>query len=157
MEQLPFLNDLSPLLQDIIINLILFIVAVLMIIVLRKIITVMLVRPLRALADRTPYDMDNTIVDEILSPLRIAVVGLALILTVNLINFGPEIQQIAETLSRTLMIGAFFYAILKIFTIISLRPLLFKQITGLSIPERLLPFLNTLVKYLIIILGAIFI
>lgn len=157
MEQLPFLNDLPPLLQDIIVNLILFIVAVLMIIVLRKIITVMIVRPLRALADRTRYDVDNTIVDEILSPLRVAVVGLALIITVNLINFGAEVQDIAETLSRTLMIGAAFYALLKIFTIFSLRPLLFKQITGLSIPERLLPFLNTLVKYLIIILGAIFI
>lgn len=157
MNQLPFLQDLPPLLQDVVINLILFIVAILMILILRRVITLMIVRPLRALTRRTRYAVDDTLVDEILSPLRIAVVGLALIITVNLINFGPEVQQIAETIARTLMIMAAFYGLLKIFNIFSVHPLLFQQITGLSLPERLLPFLNTVVKYLIIILGAIFI
>lgn len=157
MNQLPFLQDLPPLLQDVVINLILFIVAILMILFLRRVITLMIVRPLRALTRRTRYAVDDTLVDEILSPLRIAVVGLALIITVNLINFGPEVQQIAETIARTLIIMAAFYGLLKIFNIFSVHPLLFQQITGLSLPERLLPFLNTVVKYLIIILGAIFI
>ncbi len=156
-EQLPFLQDLPPLFQDIILNLILFIVAIIMILILRRIITLLIVRPMRTVASRTSSDFDNTIIDEILGPLRIAVVGLALIITVNVFNFGAEVQQIAETLARTLMIGAGFYALIKVFNIVSLRPELFKRITGLTVPSRLLPFLNTVVKYLIIALGAIFI
>ncbi len=39
----------------------------------------------------------------------------------------------------------------------SLHPAMLKQVTGLTIPERLLPFLNSVVKYLIIALGAIFV
>jgi len=157
MEQLPFLQGFPPLIQSIIINLILFIVAIVMVIVLRRILMLILVRPVRSVAKRTPIVSDEIIVDEILSPLRIAIVGFALIITVNLIDFGAEIQQIAETLARTLMIGAGFYALLKIYSIVSLRPALVYQITGLSIPERLLPFLNSIIKSLIIILGGIFI
>jgi MscS family membrane protein len=157
MEQLPFLQDFPPIVQSIIINLILFVVAIVMILVLRRVFTLMIVRPLRSLAGRTSSSVDNMIVDEILAPLRVAVVGFALIFTVNIINFGSEIQQIAEVLSRTLMIGAVFYALLKVYAIVSLRPILFKQITGLTIPERLLPFLNTVIKSLIVILGTIFV
>ena len=156
-NQLAFIKDLPPLVQDIILNLILLIVAVLMVLLLRRIGTVILARPLRALAGRTGADVDDMLVDAILSPLRIAVMGLALIVTVNLLNFGSEIQQIAETLARALMVGAAFYAAIKVFDMVSLRPTLFKQVTGLTMPERLLPFLNTVVKYLIAALGAIFI
>jgi len=156
-NQLPFIEDLPPLIQDIILNLILFIVAVLVILVLRQALTVILVRPIRLLAARTRTDVDDMLVDEMLSPLRIAVMGIALIITVNLFNFGSEIQQIVETLARTLMIGAAFYAAVKLFNMVSLRPVWFKQVTGLTIPERLLPFLNTVVQYLIIALGAIFV
>ena len=157
MEQLPFLQDFPPLIQSIIVNLILLIVAIVMVMALRKILMFILVRPVRSIARRTPIVSDEVIVDEIVSPLRIAIVGFALIITVNLIDFGAEVQQIAEALARTLMIGALFYAVLKIYDIVSLRPALVQQVTGLSIPERLLPFLNSIIKSLIIILGAIFI
>jgi MscS family membrane protein len=157
MEQLPFLQNFPPVIQSIIVNLILLIVAIVMILILRKVLMSIIIRPLRALARRTPIISDELIVEEIVSPLRIAIVGLSLIITVNLINFGAEIQQIAETLARTFMIGAGFYALLKIYDVVSLRPELFKRITGLTIPERLLPFLNSLIKSLLIILGAIFI
>ena len=157
MEQLPFLQNFPPVIQSIIINLILFIVAIVMVMVLRKVLMFIVIRPLRSVARRTPIVSDEMIMDEIISPLRIAIVGFALIITVNLIDFGAEIQQIAETLARTLMIGAGFYAVLKIYDIVSLRPALIKQVTGLTIPERLLPFLNSLIKSLIIILGGIFV
>ena len=156
-SQLEFMQDLPPLLQDIVLNIILIIVSVLMILVLRRVLTVLLVRPLRVITRRTHTEFDDALVDEILAPLRVGTVGIALIITVNLFNFGPEIQQIAETLARALMIGAVFYGLIKIFNLITLRPAVFNQLTGLTVPERLLPFLNTLIKYLIIALGAIFI
>ena len=154
-DQLAFLDDLPPVIRDIVLNLILLIAAALLTLILRRALTLILARPLRALAGRA--GADDMLLDAILSPTRIAMMGLALIITVNLLNFGSEIQQIVETLARTLMIGAVFYAIIKVFNTVSLRPALFKRVTGLEIPERLLPFLNTVVKYLIIALGAIFV
>ena len=156
-DQLAFLDDLPPVIRDIVLNLILLIAAALLALFLRRLLTLILVRPLRALAGRTGADADDALLDAILSPARIAMMGLSLIITVNLLNFGSEIQQIVETLARTLMIGAVFYAAIKLFNTVSLRPALFKQVTGLEIPARLLPFLNTVVKYLIIALGVIFV
>ena len=156
-NQLAFIKDLPPLVQDMILNLILLIVAVLMVLLLRRLGTVILVPPLRALASRASADVGDMLVDAVLSPLRIAVMGLALIITVNLLGFGSELQQIAETLARALIIGAAFYAAVKVFDMVSLRPALFKQVTGLTMPERLMPFLNTVVKSLIAALGAVFV
>ncbi len=156
-NQLAFIKDLPPLVQDMILNLILLIVAVLMVLLLRRLGTVILVPPLRALASRASADVGDMLVDAVLSPLRIAVMGLALIITVNLLGFGSELQQIAETLARALMIGAAFYAAVKVFDMVSLRPALFKQVTGMTMPERLMPFLNTVVKSLIAALGAVFV
>lgn len=156
-DQLAFLDDLPPVIRDIVLNLILLAVAAALALILRRLLTLILVRPLRVLAGRTGADADDALLDAVLSPARIAMMGLSLIITVNLLNFGSEIQQIVETLARTLMIGAVFYAAIKLFNTVSLRPALFKQVTGLEIPARLLPFLNTVVKYLIIALGVIFV
>ncbi len=156
-QQLPFLNDLSPLVQDIILNLILLIVSIILILILRQVLTIILIRPLRTLAKRTDTIIDDQLITQILPPIRIAIVGFSLIITVNLFNFGPEVQEIAETLARTLIVGAGFYGLVKVFNIVSLRPEIFRRVTGISIPERLLPFLNTLAKYTIIAFGAIFI
>ena len=156
-DLLPFLEELPEFIQEIILNLVMFIIAVLLILLLRWLLTAMLLRPLRVIVRRTDSDLDDVLLEESVTPMRIAVVGFALIFTVNLFSFGVEIQQIAETIGRTLLIGSVFYGLIKFFGVVSLQPTAFRQVTGLTIPERLLPFLNTVVRYLIIALGAIFV
>ncbi len=156
-DLMPFLDELPEHLQDIALNLILLVIAVLLILVLRWLLTAILLRPLRALTRRTDSELDDVLLEASISPLRIAVVGVSLIVTVNLISFGSEVQQIAETFGRTLIIAAVFYLMIKFLDVVSLRPTAFHHVTGLTIPERLLPFLNTVVKFLIIALGAIFV
>ncbi len=157
LAQLPFLEDQPPLVRDIILNLLLIIICILIIIILRWVLTAILFRPLRVLAERTDSEVDDELLNQSLTPVRIAVVGLGIIFTVNLFRFGPEVQQIAETAGRSLIIGSVFFALIRMFAVVSLHPAFFRQITGLTIPDRLLPFLNTVVKYVIIALGAIFI
>ena len=156
-NQFAFLEDLPPFIQDIILNLILLIGAVLVTLLLRQVLTAILLRLMRLLARRTRTELDDMLLDAILSPARIAIMGLALMITVSLLGLDGGIRQIAETLARILMIVALFYAAIKAFRLASRHPDVFKRITGLSIPERLLPFLNVLVNYLIIALGAIFV
>ena len=157
LNQLPFLDDLPPALRDVALNAILVICAIVIIIVLRWLLTAMLVKPLRLLTRRAGGDLDDALLDKSLAPIRIGVVGFALIVAVNLLRFGAEIQAIAETIGRTLIIGALFFALIRMFEAFTLRPEAFRRVTGLTIPDRLLPFINTMVKYIIAALGAIFV
>ncbi len=157
LSQLPFLLDQPPLLRELILNLILILICILIIVVLRWVLTWILLRPLRIAVRRTKTEIDDELLNQSLTPVRIAVVGLGVIFTVNLFQFGQEAQQVAETVGRSLIIGSVFFALIRMFEVVSLHPAFFRQITGLTIPDRLLPFLNTVVKYVIIALGAIFV
>ncbi|MCY4072681.1 MAG: mechanosensitive ion channel [Chloroflexi bacterium] len=154
---LQFLENQPPLVKDIIVNLLLIIICILIVVILRWVLTAIIFRPLRIVVRRTQTEVDDELLNQSLTPVRIAVVGLGIIFTVNLFQFGPEVQQIAETVGRSLIIGSVFFALIRMFQVVSLHPAFFRQITGLTIPDRLLPFLNTVVKYVIIALGAIFI
>lgn len=156
-ELFPFINDLPEFLQPIALDLVLVVFALLLIIVLRWLLTWMLLKPLRALARRTNSDLDDVLVEQSMTPVRIAVVGISLMVVVSVFNFGIEVQQVAVTVGRALFIGSIFFAVIRFFETISVHPVFFKQLTGLTIPERLLPFLSIVVKYLIGALGAIFI
>ncbi len=156
-DQLPFLNELPEFAKPIALDLILVVFALLLIVVLRWLLTGILLRPLRLLVRRTNSEVDDLLLEQCVTPMRIAVVGISLMITVNLFMFGAEVQQIAATIGRSLVIGSLFFAVIRIFDVFSLHPAMLKQVTGLTIPQRLLPFLNTLVKYLIVALGAIFV
>ncbi len=157
LSQLPFLLDQPPMQRELILNLIRILACILIIVVLRWVLTWILLRPLRIAVRRTKTEIDDELLNQSLTPVRIAVVGLGVIFTFNLFQFGQEAQQVAETVGRTLIIGSVFFALIRMFEVVSLHPAFFRQITGLTIPDRLLPFLNTVVKYVIIALGAIFV
>ena len=156
-EILPFITDLPEAAQSIIIDLFPFAVALLVILLLRRLLTWLLLKPLRVVVSRSETELDDSLVEACVAPLRIAVVGFSLILVTVIFAFSEQVVQIAQTAGRSLLIGAGFYAIIEIFEVISLQPAAFERLTGLDIPDRLLPFLNTLVKFLIMALGAIFI
>ena len=157
LAQLPFLEDQPPLVRDLVLNLILIVFCILIIVIMRWVLTAILLRPLRMMMRRTNTDIDDELLNQSLTPVRVTVVGLGLIFTVNLFQFGSEVQQVAETVGRSLIIGSIFFGMIRVFEVVSLHPAFFRQITGLTMPDRLLPFINTVVKYVIIALGAIFI
>ncbi len=156
-EWLPFLADLPEFAQRILLDLFPFLFAAIVIWLLRWLLTWLLLKPLRIAVSRTESQLDDSLVEACISPLRVAVVGFALILVAGLFSFSAEVVQIAQAVGRSLLIGAVFFALMRIFEVISLQPAAFERLTGITIPERLLPFLNTLLKFLILALGAIFI
>ncbi len=157
LDLLPFLREQPAFVQRIAIDVFPFVVALILILLLRVILTAILLRPLRVLVRRSASDIDDRLLEASVSPLRLAVVGFSLILVTFLFAFDIEVKEIALTVGRALLISAMFFAIVRWFEVVTLRPEAFARITGWTIPERLLPFLNTLVKFLIIALGAIFV
>ncbi len=157
LDLLPFLREQPEFIQQVVIALAPFLAAAVLIIVLRWLMTILMLRPLRRLVSRTSSEVDDRLLEASVSPLRLAAVGIALILATIIIAFDATVADIAVTIGRALLICAVFFAGARWFEALSLRPEAFARITGWTIPERLLPFLNTLVKFLIIALGAIFV
>lgn len=157
LDLLPFLREQPEYIQWLVIDIVPFLAAFLLIIILRWLLTWILLRPLRGLVGRSSSDIDDRLLEASVSPLRLAVVGFSLILVTFVFSFDAQVKNIAVTIGRALLISAVFFGIVRWFEVLSLRPEAFARVTGWSIPERLLPFLNTVLKWLIIALGAIFV
>ena len=157
LDLLPFLREQPEFVQTLFIDLVPFLAALLLIVILRWLLTGILLRPLRLLVGRSSSEIDDRLLEASVSPVRLAVIGFSLILVTFVFSFDIQVKNIAVTAGRALLISAFFFGVVRWFEVLSLRPDAFARVTGWSIPERLLPFLNTLVKYLIIALGIIFV
>ena len=157
LDLLPFLREQPAWVQWLVIDLVPFLAALLLIIILRWLLTGILLRPLRRLVARSSSDIDDRLLEASVSPLRLAVVGFSLMLVTVVFAFDAQVKSIAVTVGRATLISALFFGVVRWFEVLTLRPEAFARITGWTIPERLLPFLNTLVKYLIIALGFIFV
>lgn len=157
LELLPFLREQPEYIQRLAIDILPFIAALALIVLLRWLLTWILLRPLRSLVGRSSNDLDDRLLEASVSPVRLAVVGFSLMFVTVVFTFDAQVKSIAVTFGRAMLISALFFGIVRWFEVLSLQPDAFARVTGWSIPERLLPFLNTLVKYLIIALGVIFV
>ena len=156
-DLLPLLEGQPEFIQRLVIDIFPFVVALLIILLLRWLLTAILLRPIRAIVQRSTSEVDDQLLEAAVSPLRLAVVGFSLFLVTEIFAFDVEVEDIARTFARALLVAAAFFAFVRWFDVVSLQPEAFRRITGWTIPERLLPFLNTVVKFLIIVLGAIFV
>ena len=156
-DLLPLLEGQPRIIQQLIIDIFPFVVALLIIVLLRWLLTAILLRPLRYVVGRSASDLDDRLLEASISPLRLAVVGLSLFLVVEIFAFDIVVEALARTVARAVLVAAVFYAFVRWFDVVSLQPEIFRRLTGWTIPERLLPFLNTVVKFLILAIGAIFV
>ena len=156
-DLLPFLAGQPEYLQHLIIDIIPFVFALLIIVLLRWLLTAILLRPLRIMVERTESDLDDRLLDASVAPLRLAVVGFSLFFVTELFAFDLEVEAFARIVARAVLVASAFFAIVRWLDVASLQPETFRRLTGWTIPERLLPFLNTLIKFMIFALGAIFV
>lgn len=156
-DLLPLLAGQPEFIQHLIIDIIPFAVALILILLLRWFLTALLLRPLRLIVRRSISDIADRLLEASVSPLRLAVVGFSLFLVTEIFAFDIEVEDFARTVARALLVSSAFYAFVRWFDVVSLQPEIFRRMTGWTISDRLLPFLNTVAKVLIIAIGAIFV
>ena len=154
-ELFPFLNNLPEGVRELVINLILFVVALFIIWALRRVLSWVIIIPLRRLAGRSDNNLDDRVVDALVGPIRFIIVAIGLTITVNILNFGAEVQLIVETVARSILIAAAAYAVFKIIEVVAITPNTVLRFTGMTIPERLLPFVRTVTKVVIVLLAVV--
>ncbi|GAB1420982.1 mechanosensitive ion channel family protein [Anaerolineales bacterium] len=141
--------------QDLILQIVVFVVAIMLIVLLRRVISWILLSPLRKLANHSQSSLPGVILDSIVGPLRFVIIAFGLVLATNLIALSGSLEVFIRVIANTMLIVAVFYAMYNTINIVAEDPNRLLRLTGLYIPNRLLPFLRTLLQLLIMTLGAL--
>lgn len=157
LEQLPVLRQLPPDTQALVMRLLLLFVVLLVIALLRRAITPLIFRPLERLVERTPNQIDNIVLQTAQRPLRVVIIAIAIFVATAVLDFGPELQRFAGNVSRALLIAAAIITIYNLIDMISFTSETLRSVTGISIEERLLPFLRVVVKVFVVVMGGLII
>jgi len=156
-SDIPILRELPLDVQAVILRILLLLIVLAVVWVLRRVITALLLTPVRQLVKRTSAGTDDLILRSIKGPLNVTVIAIAIALTVAVLDFGLDVTTFARNLTRSLLIAAAIFAVYNIVGIITLTPEALRRVTGINIERRLLPFLTTILKVFIVVMGVLII
>lgn len=128
-------------------------IALVVIVLLRRLVMRVLMIPVRRFTERTTSATDDQIVQAMMLPTRFIIIAIGVALTVNVLDFGADVQMFAERLTRTLIIMAVFVVIYKLVSIIMQSPNNLLRVTGFTLQDRLLPFLRTVIQIFVVIMA----
>jgi MscS family membrane protein len=154
LERIPFLNTLPSDVQLVVLNLLLLALALLVIWILRHTVTRIVLIPFRGLAGRTESDLDDRVLDTIERPMRIFILGIGIAIVTAVFTFTPEIDTFTSSLASALIIAGAILLVYKLVDLIGFNSSTMQRVTGLTIEERLMPFMRVVVKVFIVIMGA---
>jgi len=156
-ENIPLINDLPEPFRTIVAILLLVIMVLVVSAVLRRILTWIIIRPLRRMAKRTEIDHDNEMLDRAIQPIRYIVIAVAILISVQILETGQDFDNFVANIARSMIIFAVLLIIFRVVDLFSPTSVRLAATTGLQIEERLLPFLRTAAKFVIIALGLVII
>jgi MscS family membrane protein len=131
------------------------ILVILLVIILRRVLTWLILRPLRRLAKRSGFETDDHIVDVLVSPMRLFIIALALAISVQVITTTDGINNFVFGLSRSFIIASILLFIYNLVDLLAPSSLRIASITGFTVQDRLLPFLRVAVKTFILAVGGV--
>lgn len=138
-----FWETLPPDVRETLLRLLLAALALVVVVLLRSLLARLLVAPLRRLTLRTPVPWDTVLLDALVMPVRVLLIAFGLWLAARILGVSPATTIFIDHLSRSLVAIALFLAgfrAVQLFTPSSSRVF---QLTGLTVEERLLPFIRT--------------
>jgi len=131
------------------------ILALLLVIILRRVLTWLILRPLRRLAKRSGFETDDHIVDVLVSPMRLFIIALALAISVQVITTTDGINNFVFGLSRSFIIASILLFVYNLVDLLAPSSLRIANITGFAVQDRLLPFMRVAVKTFILAVGGV--
>lgn len=155
LENVPMFTDLPEEIQQVILRLLALSVALILIVVMRRVLTWIIIQPLRKLFARNGKSRDDEILDALILPMRYVVIAAALLVSIRILGAGDVVSDFVERFGRTLIIIAVLLTIYRLIDIFMPSSNRLFAITGLSIQERLLPFLRTAIKIVLIAMGLV--
>ncbi|MCB9458081.1 MAG: mechanosensitive ion channel family protein [Anaerolineaceae bacterium] len=156
-RDIPLLRDLPLETQAIVLRILLFVVVLGFVWALRRVIAAIILAPLTRIVHKSKNSVDGIILDAVRGPLNLVIIAMALAVSTSILDFGPEIKGFADLIARSMFIAAITFTAYNLVGFVALTPTIIRRATGLKIEERLLPFLSTVVKVFIVIMGTLII
>jgi MscS family membrane protein len=156
-DDIPILNEMSDDLRNIVARLLLLAVALILIWVMRRVLTRILIVPLRGLSHRNDHAIDDAAIDMLIVPLRLIVIAVGILVSVKIFAVGDTIDVFIENVARTLIIVSVLMLIYRFVDLFAANSPRLTSVTGLQIEEQLLPFLRTAIRLIAIAIGLVII
>lgn len=155
MNFLEQLIQLSPELRENLARILLAALALLLIWGLRRALAAIFVAPIRRLAVRSESRWDDALLDTITIPARLLIIALGLAVSAEILNIDAATNHFVQRVTRTFVIAALFLAFYRAVNALAPTSTRLFSVTGLSISERLLPFIRTTLKIIIVVLAGV--
>jgi MscS family membrane protein len=152
-DYIPYFGELGKNVQVLVINLMAIAAALVVIWIMRSFVLRFLLSSIQRIAGRTTFTHDDQIVSAIERPLRIAVVGVGILVLTAILNFTPDVDLFAENLGKALLFAATTFFFYNLVDVVGISSTTLRSITGLQVADRLLPFMRTVVKVFIVVMG----
>lgn len=148
-------SSLSPSLRDTLTRIVMAVLVLVLFWLLRRLLAALVVSPLRALAKRNKAEWDAVLLDIVRVPARLIIIAIGLLVGAEILNVDLTTSVFVIHVARMFIIIAILtaaYQIVDAFAPSSNR--LFRA-TGLTINERLLPFMRTAIKLILVALAVV--
>jgi MscS family membrane protein len=145
------MNPLAPFLEsapELLLRFMLVIVALAVLWVMRGVVLWLFVRPMRRRAELTESQWDNILLDILNAPTRYLVLTVALYLILRLLL--PITGPFADHLLRTMVILTIFIGLYRAVAVMTFSRSRLFRMTGLTIEDRLVPFVRTALRLILI-------
>ncbi|MBI1279493.1 MAG: mechanosensitive ion channel [Anaerolineaceae bacterium] len=152
-----FWERLSPTLRDNITRVVLAVVVLALFWLLRKLLAALVVRPLHIIAKRTNIGWDDIVLDIVTVPARLLIVAFGMLVGAEILNVDITTSVFVVHLARVFIIIAVMLAVYQIVDALAPSSNRLFRLTGLTINERLLPFMRTAIKLIVIAVAVVII
>ena len=156
-DDIPILNEMSDDAQSIVARLLLLALALVLIFILRRVLTRIMIAPLRRMAKRTDSTYDDQALDAVIMPLRIIIVAIGVLVSAEILAVGDSIDAFIQTLGRSLIIVGVLMIMYRFVDLVAANSAQLAAITGMQIEEQLLPFVRTAIRFIAIAIGLVII
>lgn len=148
-------DQIPPDIRNLILRISLAVLAFGLIWLLRRLLAWLIVRPLRALAQRSDHQADDLLLDVAMLPAQFVVVAIGLAAAAQILTTDQATIEFIDRLARSLLILALFVGLFKAVDVFALSQRRLKQVTGLAVNEQLLPFVRTALKLIVICIALV--
>lgn len=154
-DQLPFITALPPELRPLAVQLVLVLVALIVVWVLRRVIRWVIFNPIKRTLERSESPLAGVIYDALQRPSQLIVFSIGIYVTLALFNFGDGLEFFATSVARAILLMAAFVALYGVVDVVFVNVATVEDMLGLTIETRLLPFLRTITKVIVVVIGGL--
>lgn len=156
-KQIPYLQDLPFEQQALIVIIATPILVWLVALLIRTVVLRFVMAPVRSYASKTDSELDDRVLHIIERPLRLFMIGIAIAIISALLAFQGDIDALADNIANALILASiilFVYNLVDVFSVTSDN---LRNLTGIQVEERLLPFLRVVAKVVVVVIGLLII